>query len=78
MDILAVIPIAVVLVTGLAVLAVLALVLAGIRAEDRRMSLTRTPRTRIEAVTRRLLGVGIRTPGPRPGNGQIPPGSDLP
>ena len=42
------------------------------------MSLTSTPRTRTEAVTRRLLGVGIRTPGPCPGNNQPPSGSDLP
>ena len=42
------------------------------------MSLTGTPRTRTEAITRRLLGVGIRTPGPCHGNHQVPPGSDLP
>ena len=49
-----------------------------IRAEDRHMSLTGVPRTRIEAITRRLLGVGIRVPGPCPGNDQVPPRSDLP
>ena len=70
--------IAAVLLTGLSVLAVLVLVLVGIHDEDRRMSLTGAPRTRIEAITRRLLGVGVRTPGPCPGNDQIPPGSDLP
>ena len=70
--------IAAVILTGLGVLAVLVLVLVGIHDEDRHMSLTGAPRTRIEAITRRLLGVGIRTPGPCPGNNQIPPGSDLP
>jgi hypothetical protein len=70
--------IAAVILTGLGVLAVLVLVLVGIHDEDRHMSLTGAPRTRIEAITRRLLGVGIRTPGPCPGNDQIPPGSDLP
>jgi len=66
-----------VVLTGLGVLAVLVLVLVGIHDEDRHMSLTGAPRTRIGAVTRRLLGVGVRTPGPCHGNGQIPPGSDL-
>ena len=70
--------IAAVILTGLGVLAVLVLVLVGIHDEDRHMSLTGAPRTRIEAITRRLLGVGIRTPGPCPGNDQVPPGSDLP
>ena len=70
--------IAAVILTGLGVLAVLVLVLVGIHDEDRHMSLTSAPRTRIEAITRRLLGVGVRTPGPCPGNDQVPPGSDLP
>ena len=70
--------IAAVILTGLGVLAVLVLVLVGIHDEDRHMSLTGAPRTRIEAITRRLLGVGIRIPGPCPGNDQAPPGSDLP
>ena len=70
--------IAAVILTGLGVLAVLVLVLVGIHDEDRHMSLTGAPRTRIEAITRRLLGVGIRVPGPCHGNDQIPPGSDLP
>ncbi len=65
---------AVVALTGLGVLALLVLVLVSVHGEDRRMSLTGTPRTRTEAVTRRLLGVGIRA---RYGNDQIPPGSDL-
>ena len=70
--------IAAVVLTALGVLALLMLVLVGIHAEDRHMSLTSTPRTRTEAVTRRLLGVGIRTPGPCPGSNQPPAGSDLP
>ncbi len=65
---------AIVALTGLGVLALLVLVLVSVHGEDRRMSLTGTPRTRAEAVTRRLLGVGVRT---RHGNDQIPPGSDL-
>ncbi len=63
---------------GLSALALLVLVLAGIHGEERHMSLTGTPRTRTAAVTRRVLGVGVRTPGPCHGNDQIPPGSDLP
>ena len=69
--------IAAVVLTALGVLALLMLVLIGIRVEERHMSLTSSPRTRTEAVTRRLLGVGIRTPGPCPGNNQPPSGSDL-
>ena len=70
--------IAAVILTALGVLAVLVLVLVGIHDSDRHMSLTSAPRTRTEAVTRRLLGVGVRAPGPCHGNDQIPPGSDLP
>jgi len=40
---------------------ILAIVAAGIRSDDRAKNLTRTPRTGTEAVTRRLLGVGVRT-----------------
>jgi hypothetical protein len=69
---------AIVTLTGLAVMALLVLVLVAIHDEDRHMSLTSTPRTRTDAVTRRLLGVGVRTPGPCRGNDQTPPGSDLP
>ena len=39
---------------------ILAVLVAGIRSEDRDQNLTRTPRTRTEAVTRRLLGAGTR------------------
>jgi hypothetical protein len=70
--------IAAVVLTGLGVLALLVLVVVGIHDEDRHMSLTGAPRTHIEAITRRLLGVGIRVPGPCPGNDQVPPRSDLP
>jgi hypothetical protein len=64
--------------TGLGVLALLVLVLVSVHGEDRHMTLTGAPRTRTQAVTRRLLGVGVRTPGPCHRNDQIPPGSDLP
>ena len=50
------------LLIALGVLALLALVLAGIRDEERHMSPTSAPRTRIAAITRRLTGVGVRTP----------------
>jgi hypothetical protein len=60
------------LLIGLGVIALLVLVLVGIRDEERHMSLTSAPRTRIGAVTRRLLGVGVRTPGAGPGNDQNP------
>ncbi len=53
---------AVALLIALGVLALLVLVLVGIRNEDRHMSLTSAPRTRIGAMTRHLTGVGVRTP----------------
>jgi hypothetical protein len=74
----AVVIVAIAALTGLGVVTLLVLVLVAIHGEDRRMSLTGNPRTRAEAVTRRLLGVGIRTPGPCPGTSQPPSGSDLP
>jgi hypothetical protein len=40
---------------------ILAILAAGIRSDDRAKNLTRAPRTGTEAVTRRLLGVGVRT-----------------
>ena len=70
--------IAAVVLTGLGALALLMLTLAGIRAEERHMSLTSAPRTRIEAATRRLLGVDVRIHGTCHGRDQIPPRSDLP
>ena len=48
-------------------MALLVLVLVGIRAEERHMSLTSVPRTRIGAITRHLTGVGVRTPEADPG-----------
>ena len=44
------------------VIGILAIAVAGIRSDDRAKTLTRAPRTRAEAATRRLLGVGVRTP----------------
>jgi heme/copper-type cytochrome/quinol oxidase subunit 2 len=60
------------LLIALGVLVLLVLVLVGIRHEERHMSLTSAPRTRIEAITRHLTGVGVRTPEPGPGNDQNP------
>jgi len=54
------------LLIALGVLALLVLVLVGIRHEERHMSLTGAPRTRIGAITRHLTGVGVRTPGAGP------------
>ncbi len=68
------------LLIALGVLALLVLVLVGIRDEERHMSLTSAPRTRIGAVTRRLTGVGVRTPQAGPGTDhdpRFPPESDL-
>ena len=63
------------LLIALGVLALLALVLAGIHDEERHMSLTSAPRNRIGAVTRRLTGVGVRTPEAGPGKDQNPDSS---
>ncbi len=70
--------IAAVVLTALCVIVLLVFVLVGIRVEERHMSLTSAPGTCIEAVTRRLLGVGVRTSGTCQPDDQIPPGSDLP
>ena len=59
---------AVALLIALVVLALLVLVLVGIRDEERHMSLTGAPRTRIGAITRHLTGVGVRTPRAGPSN----------
>jgi hypothetical protein len=45
-----------------AAIGILAFLVAGIRSDDRAKNLTRTPRNCPEAITRRLLGVGVRTP----------------
>jgi hypothetical protein len=66
------IPAIVALLIGLGVLALLVLVLAAIHHEERHMSLTSTPRTRTEAVTRRLLGIGVRTPEAAPAQTSSP------
>ena len=63
------------LLIALGVLALLVLVLVGIRDEERHMSLTSAPRTRIGAMTRHLTGVGVRTPEAGPGNDQDPDSS---
>jgi hypothetical protein len=55
------------LLIAVGVLALLILVLAGIHDEERHMSLTSAPRTRIGAITRHLTGAGARTPGAAPG-----------
>ena len=44
-----------------AVLGVLALLIVGIRRSDRARHLADSPRTPVEAVTRRVLGVGTRS-----------------
>jgi predicted secreted protein len=46
-----------------AAIVILAILVAGIRSEDRTKNLTRAPRTRTEHLTRRLVGVGVRTAG---------------
>jgi hypothetical protein len=46
-----------------AAILMLALLVAGIRSDDGAKNLTRAPRSRTEQVTRRLLGVGVRTTG---------------
>jgi hypothetical protein len=40
-----------------------AVLVIGIRKDDRAKNLTNTPSTRIEAATRRALGVGVRKDG---------------
>jgi hypothetical protein len=69
-----------------AAIVILAIVIAGIRSGDRAKNLTSAPRTRTERLTRRLLGVGVRTAGAGhaaatpPGTPSSPfvPESDLP
>jgi hypothetical protein len=56
------------LLIALGVVVLLVLVLVGIHHEERHMSLTGAPRTRIGAMTRHLTGVGVRTPEASPGH----------
>jgi hypothetical protein len=51
---------------------IFAVLVAGIRSDDRAKNLTSVPRTRTGAVTRRLLGVSVRTPGAGRGKDQDP------
>ena len=60
MTVVVILPVAVVLI-ALAVLGLLVVVLIGIHDEERHMSLTGAPRTRTGAITRHLVGLGIRT-----------------
>ncbi len=59
---------------------IFAVLVVGIRSDDRAKNLTGIPRTGTEAITRRLLGVGVRTPGAGHGTDPDPdsaPESDL-
>jgi hypothetical protein len=49
---------------SIAAIVILAILVAGIRSDDRAKNLTSAPRTRTEHLTRRLLGVGVRTAEP--------------
>jgi hypothetical protein len=62
MPILLVTLLAAVLVIGVGVLTVLVLVLVGIHAEERHMSLTSGPRTCAGSLARRLTGASVRRP----------------
>ena len=46
---------------SIAAIVILAILVAGIRSDDRAKNLTSAPRTRTQQVTRRLLGVGVRS-----------------
>ena len=60
------------LLIALAVVGFLVLVLVGIHHEERHMSLTSAPRTRIGALTRHLTGLGVRISETSLGNDQQP------
>jgi len=47
-----------------AAIALIALIVIGIRRDDRSKTLTSNPRTLLEAATRRMLGVGVRVAHP--------------
>jgi hypothetical protein len=51
---------------GAGVLALLVLVLVGIRTEERHMSLTSGPRTRAASLARRMTGASVRRPQQAP------------
>jgi hypothetical protein len=71
---------------SIAAIVILAILVAGIRSDDRAKNLTSAPRTRTEEITRRLLGVGVRTAEaghaeampPGTPSSPFPPESDLP
>jgi len=44
--------------------AVIALIVVGIRRDDHAKNLANSPRTHLEAATRRMLGVGVRNGDP--------------
>jgi hypothetical protein len=48
-----------------AVTGVLVMLVISIRRDDRAHNLADEPRTHVDAVTRRLLGVGVRTTAPQ-------------
>jgi hypothetical protein len=58
-----------------AAIVILAILVAGIRSEDRAKNLTRAPRTCTEHLTRRLLGVGVRTARAGHAAAMPPPGT---
>ena len=60
MSILLITLLAAVFATGAGVLALLIVLLVGIRTEERHMSLTSGPRTCAGSLARRLTGVGVR------------------
>lgn len=53
--------IAIAVVLSGAVIGVLAVLVTGIHSDDRAKNLTYAPRAHTEAVTRRVLGVGVRS-----------------
>jgi hypothetical protein len=55
--------IAIAVLLSVAAIGILAILVTGIRSDDCARNLTSTPRTRTQAVTRRLLGVGVRDAG---------------
>jgi hypothetical protein len=66
MPILLITLLAFVFIAGAGVLALLVLVLVGIRTEERQMSLTSGPRTCAASLARRLTGTSVRRPQQTP------------